>query len=166
MELQHFDLAGPVIPDVTYLENVTPILMLWNTHDLVQVKTQGLVFETQIGRGRLLVSALRHTGVSQAAGPWLARVFANHLATGPAPRHAVGTKTIAELKDKVQTQHIDLTMQEVDHESSDRRQVVAEEDGAALQELGATLEVKADLTADDLPGAIGDAQVLVVRRRK
>ena len=36
----------------------------------------------------------------------------------------------------------------------------------ALKELGATLEVKADLTADDLPGAIGDAQVLVVRSTK
>ena len=36
----------------------------------------------------------------------------------------------------------------------------------ALQELGATLEVKVDLTADDLPGAIGDAQVLVVRSTK
>jgi hypothetical protein len=120
VELQHFDLAGPVIPDVTYLENITPILMLWNTHDLVQVKTQGLVFETQLGRGRLLVSALRHTGASQAAGLWLARVLAHHLATGPAPRHAVGAKTIAAIKDDVQTQHIDLTMHEVNHESPDR----------------------------------------------
>jgi D-3-phosphoglycerate dehydrogenase len=36
----------------------------------------------------------------------------------------------------------------------------------ALRELGATLEVQADLTADDLPAAIGDAQVLVVRSTK
>ena len=36
----------------------------------------------------------------------------------------------------------------------------------ALKALGATLEVKADLTADDLPAAIGDAQVLVVRSTK
>jgi D-3-phosphoglycerate dehydrogenase len=36
----------------------------------------------------------------------------------------------------------------------------------ALRELGATLEVKADLTAEDLPSAIGDAQVLVVRSTK
>ena len=36
----------------------------------------------------------------------------------------------------------------------------------ALRELGATLEVKPDLSADDLPGAIGDAQVLIVRSTK
>jgi D-3-phosphoglycerate dehydrogenase len=36
----------------------------------------------------------------------------------------------------------------------------------ALRELGATLEVKPDLSADDLPSAIGDAQVLIVRSTK
>ncbi len=36
----------------------------------------------------------------------------------------------------------------------------------ALRELGARLEVKPDLSADDLPGAIGDAQVLIVRSTK
>jgi D-3-phosphoglycerate dehydrogenase len=36
----------------------------------------------------------------------------------------------------------------------------------ALRELGATLEVKPDLSADDLPAAIGDAQVLIVRSTK
>lgn len=36
----------------------------------------------------------------------------------------------------------------------------------ALRELGAKLEVKPDLSADDLPGAIGDAQVLIVRSTK
>ncbi len=33
----------------------------------------------------------------------------------------------------------------------------------ALRELGATLQVQPDLTADELPAAIGDVQVLVVR---
>ena len=36
----------------------------------------------------------------------------------------------------------------------------------ARRELGATLEVKPDLSADDLPVAIGDAQVLIVRSTK
>jgi len=107
LELQHFDLAGPVIPNVAYLESITPILMLWFTHDLRQVDTQGLVFETQIGRGRLLVSALRHTSTVHAAGPWLARVFAEHVATGPLPQHVIEARKIAEMKDTIQTQHID-----------------------------------------------------------
>jgi hypothetical protein len=109
LELQHFDLAGPVIPDVAYVESVTPILMLWFTHDLPQVKTQGLVFETRVGRGRLLVSALRHTSASQAAGPWLARIFADHLAHGPLPQSAVDAQTVKQLKATIETQPIDLT---------------------------------------------------------
>ena len=46
VELQHFDLASAVIPDISYLEEIDPIVMLWNNHDLDKVKTQGLVFET------------------------------------------------------------------------------------------------------------------------
>ena len=36
----------------------------------------------------------------------------------------------------------------------------------ALEQLGVTLDVQPDLTADTLPAAIGDAQVLVVRSTK
>ena len=83
--------------------------MLWNTHDLTQVKTQGLVFETAVGRGRLLVSALRHAAVSQAAGPWLAQVLADHLATGPLPRQCVDAQDITDMKVQIQSQPINLT---------------------------------------------------------
>ncbi|MGB7733127.1 MAG: hypothetical protein WBL72_05475, partial [Thermoguttaceae bacterium] len=68
VELQHFDLAGQVVPDIDYLDGIDPILMLWDTHDLKTVKTHGLVFETRVGKGRLLVSALRHAGRENAAG--------------------------------------------------------------------------------------------------
>jgi D-3-phosphoglycerate dehydrogenase len=37
---------------------------------------------------------------------------------------------------------------------------------SALEDLGATVRVSPDLSADDLPGAIGDAEVLIVRSTK
>ncbi len=109
IELQHFDLAGPVIPDIKYLEQIDPVLMLWNNHDLDEVKTEGLVFETRLGQGRLLVSALRHTSPTNSVGRFLAGVFLQHLATGPPPQHALLPQTVESMRAKIQQRTIDLT---------------------------------------------------------
>jgi len=87
VELQHFDLAGRVIPDLPWLDQIDPLLMLWDTHDHGTVKTHGLVFETRVGRGRLLVSALNHGGPDNAVGRWLLGVFLEHLRSGLPPRN-------------------------------------------------------------------------------
>ena len=87
VELQHFDLAGPVVPDIDYLDAIDPLLMLWDTHDLKTVKTHGLVFEARVGKGRLLVSALRHTGRENAAGRWLLQVLVDQLNSPVPPKH-------------------------------------------------------------------------------
>lgn len=108
LELQHFDLAGPVIPDIKYAGQIDPILMLWNNHDLDGVKTQGLVFETKLGQGRLLVSALEHTAPTNAAGHWLARQLVDHVANGPAPVHALDKATINVMKARLDEQRIEL----------------------------------------------------------
>jgi hypothetical protein len=106
--LQHFDLASDVIPDINYLEEIDPILMLWDNHDLKEVKTQGLVFETRVGKGRLLVSALNHQGETNAAGRWLLDVFLKHLDSGPPPRNALKPETIARMRAKLNEKKIDL----------------------------------------------------------
>jgi hypothetical protein len=89
VELQHFDLAGDVIPNLEDLAAIDPVLMLWDTHDLKTVKMHGLIFETRVGQGRLLVSAVKHTGTTNAAGRWLLDVLLQHLQSGPAPNHAL-----------------------------------------------------------------------------
>lgn len=61
VDLQHFDLAGPVVPDVQWLNEMTPLLMLWDNHDIAAVKTHGLVFASRIGQGTLLVDGLNHS---------------------------------------------------------------------------------------------------------
>ncbi len=72
VELQHFDLAADVIRDIQYLDAIDPLLMLWETHDLDHIKTNGLLFHMPVGEtGSLFVSALRHDGETNAAGSYL-----------------------------------------------------------------------------------------------
>jgi hypothetical protein len=109
VELQHFDLASSVIPGLGYLDQITPALLLWDTHDLRTVKTHGLLFETRASQGRLLVSALRHQEGWNAAGQWLLPELIDHLATGPEPRHALTDSTWRRLKEKLHEEKLDLT---------------------------------------------------------
>jgi hypothetical protein len=67
-DLQHFDLAGRVVPDVAWLDEMTPMVMLWDNHDIASVKTHGLVFACRFGKGLLLVDALQHGDAANAAG--------------------------------------------------------------------------------------------------
>jgi hypothetical protein len=103
VELQHFDLASDVVPDLPQLDSFDPILLLWATHDQKQVKTHGLVFETRAGSGRLLVSALRHGSEQNAAGRWLLSEFINHLRSGEPPHHALSSEVWGHLKSSLGT---------------------------------------------------------------
>ncbi len=109
IELQHFDLGADVIPDLTYLDQIDPILLLWDTHDRHDIKTHGLVFKTQAGEGRLLVSALHHRSASNAAGRWLLRQMVEELYSGPAPQHRLTKASWARLKAKLHEEKIPLT---------------------------------------------------------
>lgn len=69
VELQHFDLAGPVVPDLQYLDQIEPVLLLWDNHDRDHVQTHGVAFELgSPAGGRLLVTAANHRS---AAGAWV-----------------------------------------------------------------------------------------------
>jgi hypothetical protein len=93
VELQHFDLAGPVVTNMDhYLELTDPSLMLWDNHDLSVVKTHGLVFEMSVGAGQVLVSALNHTGQTNSAGRWLFDQFYRQLVNG---NSSIGAETRA-----------------------------------------------------------------------
>lgn len=108
LELQHFDLAAQVVPELPQLGSFDPILMLWDTHDLQRVKTHGLVFETRVGSGRLLVSALRHAGAQNAAGRWLLGRLVDHLSSGPAPRHGLGGEVWDYAKARMEAEQTNL----------------------------------------------------------
>jgi hypothetical protein len=109
VELQHFDLASRVVPEIGYLDATDPMLMLWDTHDLKTVKTHGLIFETRAGKGRLLVSAVNHAGEHNAAGRWLLGVLVDQLRSGAAPKHALPEDVWANLKQQLHAEQTNLT---------------------------------------------------------
>lgn len=68
-DLQHFDLAGSVQPQYDYWTQCSPVLALWDNHDIKEVRVHGLVWEAQVGQGRLIVSLLNHDPQNSALGP-------------------------------------------------------------------------------------------------
>ena len=74
MDLQHFDLAGPVVSDIgAMLDSIQPHLLLWDNHDMDQMRTHGVLFSVPVGKGSLMVSTLNHWGTDNPAGQWLLR---------------------------------------------------------------------------------------------
>lgn len=108
VETQHFDLAGDVIPKVTYATDVDPLILLWDNHDLREVRTHAAAFATRIGKGRLLVSALRHTGETNAVGQWLLGEFADYLANGSPPRSTLDDNVVAAIRTKLGEKKLEL----------------------------------------------------------
>jgi hypothetical protein len=108
LELQAFDLASQVVPDLPQLDSFDPVLMLWDTHDLKTVKTHGLIFETSAGRGRILFSAVRHDGAGNAAGRWLLGELLDHLRMDAAPRRRLSGESWAYLKASLEAEQINL----------------------------------------------------------
>jgi beta-galactosidase/beta-glucuronidase len=82
--------------------------MFWDNHDLPRVKTHGLVFETRVEQGRLLVSTLNHSRTTNSAGRWLLSGLLRHLDQGAAPKHALTSKTLKRMREKIDEDKIEL----------------------------------------------------------
>jgi hypothetical protein len=108
VDLQHMDLAAQVMPAPTWLANTDPALLLWDTHDRRDVAVHALVTETRVGAGRLLISALRHTG-DNAAGGWLITKMVRHLLHGPEPKAALPPEALAAMRARCDHVEVDLT---------------------------------------------------------
>jgi len=107
-ELQHFDLAGRVIPRIDGLvDRIAPIVVLWDNHDLSETLTHGLLFEVPVGDGRMLVSALEHGGADSAAGQWLFQQLLDDLRRPAAPDPR-GSENLARLNREVSRREIAL----------------------------------------------------------
>jgi hypothetical protein len=107
-----------VLPIAPIFGRVDPIVAVWDTHDRAEVVDHALVFETRVGKGRLLVSALpttsrlsvpsasNHDG---AAGAWLVSLLAHHLSSGPAPQAALADLDVRAIEDALTAKVVDLT---------------------------------------------------------
>lgn len=84
-ELQHFDLAGPVTPNIEhFLDEVQPRVLFWDNHDQAEVRTHAAAFTMRVGAGRMLVTLLNHADSENAAGRWLLKTWFDELLDPPA----------------------------------------------------------------------------------
>lgn len=101
-----------LLPVGSIFEHLDPIVAFWDTHDLAQVRDWAIAFETRVGEGRLLVSALRHEG--SAAGEWLRARFARHLAQGPPPRSALPEEVVEAIRARLGAKQLALGERDFD----------------------------------------------------
>ncbi len=109
VDLQTFDLAAPVIPNMSYWREVRPLLMLWHNHDLDHIQTHGILFDVGVGRGHLAVSALRHGGKNNAAGRWLLAELIRRLAAGPTAARRFSQDRVDQVTEELRSRRIDLS---------------------------------------------------------
>lgn len=108
VELQHFDLAGPVVPDLQWLDEMHPILMLWDNHDVDHVKTHGLVFGSRVEEGNLLVSCLNHIGDTNAVGHWISGSILQNFSSIASSFQAMSPATLEAIENKLVDRKVNL----------------------------------------------------------
>ncbi|MCU0711592.1 MAG: hypothetical protein MUC43_06000 [Pirellula sp.] len=64
--LQAFDLAGPVMPNLSIIDEVEPWILLWDNHDIREYRFHACSWGANVGQGQLLVSTLE-TDASRGA---------------------------------------------------------------------------------------------------
>jgi len=109
LETCGFDLeSGRVIPWAAWKDQVDPILAFWETHDIREVRFHLHAFDTNVGKGRLLATALKLDDERNDFGGYVADLMRDHLANGPAPQRSLQAATIRELVARLQERTIDL----------------------------------------------------------
>lgn len=119
VELQHFDLASRIVPELQWLDQLDPLVMLWDNHDIARVKTHGLLFASQVGDGKLMVDAIHSEAraMESAAGRFLLhRILHTLKEPQPDPSQAtlarMDTQTLEGMKNKLALKTLPLTQRE------------------------------------------------------
>ncbi|MEY4672544.1 MAG: Beta-galactosidase [Planctomycetota bacterium] len=106
VDLLHFDLDGErLVPWDQLVDQVDPVLAFWETHDLAEVRGHLFLFDTRVGKGRLLANCLDHD--TDAGRHVMARCL-QHLATGPAPQRELAPATVAAVRALLTEKKIEL----------------------------------------------------------
>lgn len=111
-QLQAMDLGGSVIPNLQWLSQLTPHVMLWDNHDIDHVRTHGLLFATRVGKGKLIVCSLPVTGATNAVGKWLFQQCCEAFEDPELCSTSLGPETIQAIRNQLIRRTINLTDQQ------------------------------------------------------
>ena len=106
VHLQHFDLAGDVVPNIHAFDQLDPLLSLWDNHDMREVRRHGLLFRMPVGKGSLWVSSLNHFGETNAAGEFLLRLVSEMRSSVDSKN---GADNFKRLMAEIQSRDLDLS---------------------------------------------------------
>lgn len=116
-DLQSLDLETSRTLDLApLLEEIDPLLLVWDSHDVPEVRLYPLVAETKVGKGRLVVTTLATDSV---AGHFVERQLVAHLAGGPAPARALSATTLEKLAGALRAEVVDLPTWELQLDPKD-----------------------------------------------
>lgn len=107
-DLQTFDLAGPVIMSPDYLDETTPLALLWDNHDREDYRSHALAWYSQIGKGRLLVSSLNHDLDRGPASGYVLRRFAEVLIADETTPRSLSASTIDRMRRDILDNRVEL----------------------------------------------------------
>jgi len=83
IDLQPFDLAGNVIPNIRYMDQIDPLFMLWEAHDLDHIRNNGLLFHMPVGEsGNMVVCCLNLDGEDNVVGRYVKKRLIEALGDG------------------------------------------------------------------------------------
>jgi hypothetical protein len=106
LSLQHLDLSGPVMPNLTYVDEVEPIMLLWDNHDIATVNTHALAYTAGFGKGSIAASTLR---ANNPAGQFVLGQLIRDLLDGSPPKASFRDETIKAMREKMSERRLDLT---------------------------------------------------------
>lgn len=103
VELQHFDLAGDIVPNLQHwLPVIEPMLLLWDNHDLQTINTHGVLFAIRLENGAAIFVSAAHSRETPAARFLLERLVATALSDAgemPEPDRGLPLSVLREALD-------------------------------------------------------------------
>lgn len=96
-----------MVPIDRLFDHIDPIVGFVDSHDVPITTDYGLLFETQLGRGRLVVSSLPLSG--NPAAEYLRRQIELHVENGTLPTRSLPDSLVAAMRARLTAKTIDLT---------------------------------------------------------
>jgi hypothetical protein len=107
-DLQHFDWSGPVMFDSPLTQQVTPIALLWDNHDLKYYRSHLLAFDCRVGKGRWLASTLGLGNGAEVSDVELLRTWIVSIQDDSTPVKALSTEWLEAIESEIGSKAVSL----------------------------------------------------------
>lgn len=107
-DLQHFDWSGPVMFDSPLTQQVTPIALLWDNHDLKLYRSHLLAFDCRVGEGRWLASTLGLGNKTDGGNVELLRAYVDSIKDDSLPVKSLNAEWMEAIESEIGSKAVSL----------------------------------------------------------